>query len=166
MWTSQYTKNKCRTNEAHTRAPAPHPPALRIQMIPRRRAHELSTEHANHIRRIHPIPPFRLHAKDRGAVPDLACLHAHINAERLDDRAGDGVFAGVRANYDTGSADELADYDAQEGLVFLHEETSKQRSPCHADDADEAEAADYQVIVVVRRTRQEEGECRPVGGES
>lgn len=165
MRAPQQTKHQRRADEPDARAPRPDPPALRVEVIPRRRAHQLPTEHADHVGGVDAVAAQRLDAEDGGAVPDLAGLQADVEAEGLDDRPRDGEAAGVGADEDAGGADQLADHDAQQRLVGLHEGAREDGAPRHADDADEAEAADREVVVLVGRGGEEEGQRRPVGGE-
>ena len=134
-------------------------------MVPRRRPHQLPTEHTHHVRGIHAIPALGLDSVDRGPIRDLARLQPDVEKARLNNGPRDGVQTRVGADADSREADGFADDDGEEGLGAFHDGAGVDGAPGHGGDADEGEEADGEGCVVVRGAGEEEGQGRPEGGE-
>lgn len=134
-------------------------------MVPGRGANKLATKRANHERGINAIPARGLDAINRAPLRDLRGLVAKVHQQGLQHGAGDVEDADVGAE---AHAEETAAQAEEDGEVrdeavghFARPDGADE----HAGDADEAEEADGQGRVVVRRAGEEEGQRCPEGGE-
>ena len=145
------------SDEPNTGATTSDPSALGKEVVPDRGAHELSAEHAHHIRGVDSIPCFRRNSVDRTPVRDLAGLETEIDGKRLDDGSGDRERAGIRSDGYPRDADELAENDGKERHELVDDEAGIWWAEAHGAHTDQGEETDDEVVVIVRRFRKKKG---------
>ena len=157
----QNAKHKRSPHEADTRASAQHPAALRIKVISRRRAHELTRKDTDGVSSVDAIARQRSNAIDGAAARNLRGLHPEIDGKGLDDGPGDGKGANISADAYPDHVDDLPDNDRVQRRNLVHHEARIQRAKAHASDTDERKQPNDQAIVAVRRRGQQKSQRRP-----
>ena len=111
-------------------------------MIPHRRTSQLSTECANHVRRIDSISRLGQNAVNGAPVRNHCRLDAEIKEEGLDDRPCDCESADVGADARTRKGDDKAEDDREERNETIGDKPGPDRAKEHGCDAYEGEKTD------------------------
>lgn len=83
----------------------------------------------------------------------------------MDDGTSDSKFPSIRSYYHAYKTVGVSEDDRKEWYEAINNCPAVDRSKSHGAETDEREEADDGRRVRVRRRREQESECRPVGGE-
>lgn len=161
----RHTHQQRRAHEPHTRRSTRDPSALGKQPIADCGAHQLATEDRQHVRRIDAIAGLGGGLVDGGAVRDLCCLDADVDAEGLEDGAGEGEFGGVGADGGAEEAEEEAEEDGEVGGVRVDEVAGGEGAGGDGGEDEEGEEGDGDGGEEIRGAGEVEGEGCPEGSE-
>ncbi len=138
------------------------PSSLRIQSVADRRPAELARKGRYHVCGIDSVPGLGLDAADGGPVGNLRKLDADIDRDSLDDGARNVVRANAGPDYDAYEGQEEAEDGGHQGLHLINDQPGVYGRAADDHGTDEAEKANHDGGVTVRRRGQQERQGGPV----
>ena len=125
--------------------------------------HQLAEIQNAYKRRVDLVSPKWFHVVDSHAIGNLHDDQPCVQHQCLYDHSHHASGASIGANDCPNQADSVADYDREERFAeWLDEAFAIDGSEDHSGQSDQAEQADRERVVVVRRSRQQEGKGGPV----
>jgi hypothetical protein len=141
------------------------PSALGIEPVAHRCAGQLANEGREHVSRVDPVSGLGLDRVDGRPVRDVCKLVAHIDRYGLDDGSSDGEVAGKGPCRHAGQFHNQAKQCRDQRGKLVDDQQAVDRAQADDRDADQAEEANVDGAVAVRRAGEQEGERGPVARE-